>query len=293
MGWPGPMFTDSGGYQVFSLGFGKEHGIGKMVGMFPDEDPRDRRRPRPDARHAGEAEPRRRRRRDVPLAPRRLDPPPDAGVVDRDPGEARRRRHPGVRRADLAAPRRGVHGAGDGADPPLGRALAGGEAADRTRRSTGSSRAARSSGCARRARRSSARCRSTGSRSAARSAPVKRDMRAGAGLVDPGARRGSPAPHARHRRAGGPVPLRRARHRHVRLRRADPPRPARRPADGRRAADDHEGAPTARTTARSIRTAPARPARRSRGRTCGTCSSPRSCWRTRWRRRTTWRSSSG
>ena len=49
MGWPGPMFTDSGGYQVFSLGFGKEHGIGKLVGMFPDEDPRDRRRPRPDA----------------------------------------------------------------------------------------------------------------------------------------------------------------------------------------------------------------------------------------------------
>src|SRR5687768_8468172 len=45
MGWPGPMFTDSGGYQVFGLGFGKEHGIGKIVGMFPDEDPRDRRRP--------------------------------------------------------------------------------------------------------------------------------------------------------------------------------------------------------------------------------------------------------
>ena len=45
MGWSGPMFTDSGGYQVFSLGFGKEHGIGKIVGMFPDEDPRDRRRP--------------------------------------------------------------------------------------------------------------------------------------------------------------------------------------------------------------------------------------------------------
>jgi tRNA-guanine transglycosylase len=44
MGWPGPMFTDSGGYQVFSLGFGREHGIGKIVSMFPDEDPRDRRR---------------------------------------------------------------------------------------------------------------------------------------------------------------------------------------------------------------------------------------------------------
>jgi queuine tRNA-ribosyltransferase len=38
MGWPGPIFTDSGGYQVFSLGFGLEHGIGKLVGTFPDED---------------------------------------------------------------------------------------------------------------------------------------------------------------------------------------------------------------------------------------------------------------
>ena len=43
MGWSGPMFTDSGGYQVFSLGFGLEHGIGKLVGMFPDEDPADAR----------------------------------------------------------------------------------------------------------------------------------------------------------------------------------------------------------------------------------------------------------
>ncbi|MFN0070208.1 MAG: tRNA guanosine(34) transglycosylase Tgt [Chloroflexota bacterium] len=37
MAWDGPIFTDSGGYQVFSLGFGMEHGIGKQVGMFPDE----------------------------------------------------------------------------------------------------------------------------------------------------------------------------------------------------------------------------------------------------------------
>lgn len=37
MAWDGPIFTDSGGYQVFSLGFGIEHGIGKQVGMFPDE----------------------------------------------------------------------------------------------------------------------------------------------------------------------------------------------------------------------------------------------------------------
>ena len=37
MGWDGPLITDSGGYQVFSLGFGLEHGVGKQIGMFPAE----------------------------------------------------------------------------------------------------------------------------------------------------------------------------------------------------------------------------------------------------------------
>src|SRR5918911_3759958 len=37
MAWDGPLITDSGGYQVFSLGFGREHGVGKQIGMFPDE----------------------------------------------------------------------------------------------------------------------------------------------------------------------------------------------------------------------------------------------------------------
>ncbi|MBI4492897.1 MAG: tRNA guanosine(34) transglycosylase Tgt [Chloroflexi bacterium] len=37
MGWDGPLITDSGGYQVFSLGFALEHGVGKQVGMFPAE----------------------------------------------------------------------------------------------------------------------------------------------------------------------------------------------------------------------------------------------------------------
>lgn len=45
MGWDGPIMTDSGGWQVFSLGFGLEHGVGKIAGMFPDED-----RPRRPAR---------------------------------------------------------------------------------------------------------------------------------------------------------------------------------------------------------------------------------------------------
>src|SRR5215210_1850028 len=46
MGWDGPMITDSGGYQVFSLGFGLEHGVGKLVGTFPEENPAPRERPR-------------------------------------------------------------------------------------------------------------------------------------------------------------------------------------------------------------------------------------------------------
>lgn len=37
MQWDGPMVTDSGGFQAFSLGFAMEHGVGKMVKMFPDE----------------------------------------------------------------------------------------------------------------------------------------------------------------------------------------------------------------------------------------------------------------
>lgn len=38
MAWDGPTVTDSGGYQVFSLGWGLEHGVGKVIGMFPEED---------------------------------------------------------------------------------------------------------------------------------------------------------------------------------------------------------------------------------------------------------------
>jgi queuine tRNA-ribosyltransferase/7-cyano-7-deazaguanine tRNA-ribosyltransferase len=40
MDWEGPLITDSGGFQIFSLGAGKEHGVGKIAPIFPDE--RDR-----------------------------------------------------------------------------------------------------------------------------------------------------------------------------------------------------------------------------------------------------------
>jgi len=42
-GWDGPTMTDSGGFQVFSLGAGKEHGVGKVASIFPGADPDERR----------------------------------------------------------------------------------------------------------------------------------------------------------------------------------------------------------------------------------------------------------
>ncbi len=39
-GWNGPTMTDSGGFQVFSLGAGKEHGVGKVASIFPGDEPR-------------------------------------------------------------------------------------------------------------------------------------------------------------------------------------------------------------------------------------------------------------
>ncbi|RLB14374.1 MAG: tRNA guanosine(34) transglycosylase Tgt [Deltaproteobacteria bacterium] len=37
MGWSGPLMTDSGGFQIFSHGAGKEHGVGKIASIFPEE----------------------------------------------------------------------------------------------------------------------------------------------------------------------------------------------------------------------------------------------------------------
>jgi len=42
MGWNGPILTDSGGFQVFSLGAGIEHGVGKIANIFPGEGARPR-----------------------------------------------------------------------------------------------------------------------------------------------------------------------------------------------------------------------------------------------------------
>ncbi len=37
MNWDRPILTDSGGFQVFSLGAGIEHGVGKIANIFPGE----------------------------------------------------------------------------------------------------------------------------------------------------------------------------------------------------------------------------------------------------------------
>lgn len=42
MEWDGPILTDSGGFQVFSLGWGLAHGVSKISNIFPDEESRDR-----------------------------------------------------------------------------------------------------------------------------------------------------------------------------------------------------------------------------------------------------------
>ena len=39
MGFDRPIMTDSGGFQAFSLGFGLEHGVGKIASIFPSQWP--------------------------------------------------------------------------------------------------------------------------------------------------------------------------------------------------------------------------------------------------------------
>ena len=40
MGWEAPLMIDSGGFQIFSLGIAKEHGVGKIAPIFPGEQDR-------------------------------------------------------------------------------------------------------------------------------------------------------------------------------------------------------------------------------------------------------------
>ncbi len=40
MNWDDPLMTDSGGFQIFSHGAAKEHGVGKIASIFPEEQDR-------------------------------------------------------------------------------------------------------------------------------------------------------------------------------------------------------------------------------------------------------------
>lgn len=48
LGWEGVVMTDSGGFQVFSLGFAREHGVGKIASIFPNEEALAERRSQPN-----------------------------------------------------------------------------------------------------------------------------------------------------------------------------------------------------------------------------------------------------
>jgi hypothetical protein len=110
MGWDRPILTDSGGFQVFSLGASIEHRVGKVANIFPGEAGAARRaRARracraPAARWSG------RRGRGPLRQPRRRQPPRvHAREEHRRAARARRRRDPRLRRVHQPAARRGVH----------------------------------------------------------------------------------------------------------------------------------------------------------------------------------------
>ncbi len=54
MNWDGPILTDSGGFQVFSLGWGLAHGVSKISNIFPDEDDRERPAEKPRLMRVGD-----------------------------------------------------------------------------------------------------------------------------------------------------------------------------------------------------------------------------------------------
>ena len=218
MGWRGPIVTDSGGFQVFSMGHGT------VADEIKGRAPHGGRPPGRDPRHRGGG-------RALPLLPRRLRALHGARDLDGDPGRARlgprarlRRVH-AVQRRRATTPRARPSARTAGCDRCLDW-----HARARPRRassSTASSRAASSRTCASSRRRRSPPASATASRSAARSAPTRpRCTRSSTGRR-PRCRRTRP----RHLLGIGEIDDlvrgRRARHRHLRLRDADAPRPPR------------------------------------------------------------------
>ena len=161
MGWSGPIITDSGGFQVFSMGHGSvAEEIKRRRGDTAVADPLDR--------GGGRALPRLHRRLGAVHGPRDLDG---------DPGRAGLRHRAGLRRVHPLPRGPRLHAPLDGAHPPLARPLRGlarRARAARARRCTGSSRAGWRRTCAPSPRRTSPAPGWPGSRSAARWARRRR-----------------------------------------------------------------------------------------------------------------------
>ena len=111
--WDRPIITDSGGFQVFSMGHGTvADEIKGRAAQFTGE------RVRRDPRDRGGG-------RSLPLLPRRRDEVHGPGDLDGRAGRARLRHRAGVRRVHAVPRRPRLHGALDRAHAPLARPLPG------------------------------------------------------------------------------------------------------------------------------------------------------------------------
>ena len=215
--WDRPIITDSGGFQVFSMGHGTvadeiKGRAAQLRRRALGRDPVDR---------GG--------RRPVPLLSRRRDEVHGARDVNGGPGRAGVGHRARVRRVHAVPRRPRLHGAVDRAHAPLARPLPrlalrawprrAGRLRDRAGRGRGGPAARVGTGGGR-----TRRVRDRDRRHARRGQGA--DVR-GRGVDDRGTAGGEAAPPARDRRGRRSRARRRARDRHVRLRDADPDRPAR------------------------------------------------------------------
>ena len=229
MNWPGPILTDSGGFQVMSLS---------------------------DLRKIGE------QGVDIPLPSRRQQTSAHPGTERRDPGQARCRHHHVLRRMHALSRHRGTGGQLDAAFHALGKAL------PRSLSASGpaiicsaSCRAASFAICARKCAGFAAGNRFSGlcHRGPGNRRGPAGDVRHPRLRPGPVARTGAALSHGRGP-AGGYRRRGCARHRHVRLRHADPLRAHRRSLHPPRRAQSAQRAPSAAIPGRSTKAAPARPA---------------------------------
>ena len=266
MGWDRPVITDSGGFQVFSMGHGT---VADEIKGRAAQSGGERAGAILEIAEEGVT---------LPLLPRRLDAVHGPGDVDGGAGRARLRHRARVRRVHAVPRRPRLHRALDRAHAPLARPLPGlarRSTAPRARSSTGSSRAASRRTCGARRRRRSPRARLGGIAIGGTLGEDKAQMYEVVDWAIEELPEAEPAPPARHRRDRRPRARRRARHRHLRLRDADPHRPPRHGGGARPGAAGASTSPrpaSARPTSRCSRAARAPPARTAtRAPTCTTC----------------------